>query len=75
MAPHLHFIDAGVTKVLKISTIEGPKGHRLDIQGKLIPPWTAELKHACTPTLGNSSTGLHSQRPVHKELLEVKEKP
>jgi hypothetical protein len=33
--------------MLKISVIEGRRKRRLIVEGKLIAPWTAELKTAC----------------------------
>ena len=33
--------------MLKISVIEGRRKRRLIVEGKLIAPWTAELKAAC----------------------------
>ena len=33
--------------MLKISIIEGRTRRRLIVEGKLIPPWTAELRSAC----------------------------
>jgi hypothetical protein len=33
--------------MLKISVIDGRKQRRLVLEGKLIAPWTAELKAAC----------------------------
>jgi hypothetical protein len=33
--------------MLKIFTIESPRHYRLVVEGKLIAPWTAELKTAC----------------------------
>jgi hypothetical protein len=33
--------------MLKISVIEGRRQRRLILEGKLIAPWTAELKAAC----------------------------
>jgi hypothetical protein len=33
--------------MLKISLVDNPRQHRLIVEGKLIAPWTAELKNAC----------------------------
>lgn len=33
--------------MLKISIVEGRRQRRLVVEGKLIPPWIAELKVAC----------------------------
>jgi hypothetical protein len=33
--------------MLKISIIEGRRQRRLIVEGKLVEPWTAELKSAC----------------------------
>jgi hypothetical protein len=34
-------------RMLKISVVNGPRRRRLILEGKLIAPWTAELKTAC----------------------------
>ena len=33
--------------MLKISVVEGKKQRRLVVEGRLVPPWCAELKAAC----------------------------
>jgi hypothetical protein len=33
--------------MLKISLIDSPRQRRLVVEGKLIAPWTAELRNAC----------------------------
>jgi hypothetical protein len=33
--------------MLKISIVEGKKQRRLVVEGRLVPPWSAELKAAC----------------------------
>ena len=33
--------------MLKISVVESPNQRRLVLEGKLIPPWTAELESVC----------------------------
>lgn len=33
--------------MLKISVVEGRKQRRLVVEGRLVPPWSAELKAAC----------------------------
>jgi len=33
--------------MLKISVVEGKKQRRLVVEGRLVPPWSAELKAAC----------------------------
>ncbi len=33
--------------MLKISIVEGTKQRRLVVEGKLVPPWSDELKAAC----------------------------
>jgi anti-anti-sigma regulatory factor len=33
--------------MLKISIVEGTKERRLVVEGKLVPPWSDELKAAC----------------------------
>jgi hypothetical protein len=33
--------------MLKISLIDGARRRRLIVEGKLVAPWTAELRHAC----------------------------
>jgi anti-anti-sigma regulatory factor len=36
--------------MLKISIVEGRKQRRLVVEGKLVPPWSDELKAACERT-------------------------
>jgi len=33
--------------MLKISVVEGKKQRRLVVEGRLVPPWSVELKAAC----------------------------
>lgn len=40
----MHFIESEGCKVLKISKIDGTDAIVLQIEGKLITPWTAELE-------------------------------
>lgn len=40
--------------MLKISTVKGRHQSRLVVEGKLIAPWTGELRRACEETRGET---------------------
>jgi hypothetical protein len=46
--------------MLRISTIDTPSQRRLVVEGKLISPWTAELRTAC----GNAKMNLEGRNLV-----------
>ena len=46
--------------MLKISIVEGRKQRRLVVEGRLVPPWSAELKAACE----SASSGLNGRELV-----------
>jgi hypothetical protein len=55
--------------MLRISIIESPSQYRLVIEGKLIAPWTSELKGECTKAKGE----LHGRELIvdMKNLISI----
>jgi hypothetical protein len=46
--------------MLKISLVDNPRQRRVIVEGKLIAPWTAELRNACQ----QASADLHGRKLV-----------
>lgn len=45
MLPYQHAWEAPT--IFKITNVEGPKQFRIVVEGRLVPPWTTELRIAC----------------------------